>query len=272
MIPLKDRNPTSRFAFVTAVVIAACVWIFFFVQPTGQQGLMARSADQQVEEITWTLRNAAVPCELTQGRPLTVPEVVRTFDYGDTAACHDRPYGREFAPRKNVYLAVLYSMFLHGSLLHLFGNMLFLWVFGNNIEDRMRPFGYLLFYVAGGLVATLTHVAVAPDSTVPVVGASGAIAAVMGAYLVLFPDAPILTVVPVFLFGMLAELRAKWVLGFWFVSQFFITPNSGVAWAAHVGGFVFGVLVALALRDRLRPARRTVSYDPLDYGYGTLPF
>jgi membrane associated rhomboid family serine protease len=113
-------------------------------------------------------------------------------------------------------------------------------------------------------VATLVHVAVAPDSTVPVVGASGAIAAVMGAYLVLFPNVPILTVVPIFLFGMLAELRAKWVLGFWFISQFFITPNSGVAWAAHVGGFAFGVLVALALRDRLRPPRRVV-LDPLAY-------
>ncbi|MEW6475486.1 MAG: rhomboid family intramembrane serine protease [Actinomycetota bacterium] len=262
MIPLKDRNPTSRFAFVTALLIAACIWIFFFVQPSGQQVLMGSTAGEPVEEITWTLRNAAVPCELTQGRPLTVPEVVRTFNYGDTTACLDQPVGRDFAPRKNVYLAVLFSMFLHGGLLHLFGNMLFLWVFGNNIEDRMRPLGYLLFYLAGGLAATLAHVAVAPDSTVPVVGASGAIAAVMGAYLVLFPNVPILTVVPIFLFGMLAELPAKWVLGFWFFSQFLISPNSGVAWAAHVGGFVFGMLVALPLRDRLRPPRRVV-LDPL---------
>jgi membrane associated rhomboid family serine protease len=99
-------------------------------------------------------------------------------------------------------------------------------------------------------------VAVAPNSTVPVVGASGAIAAVMGAYLVLFPNAQILAIVPIFLFGVISELPAKWVLGFWFISQFFITPNSGVAWAAHVGGFVFGMLVALALRDRLRSPRQ----------------
>ena len=141
MIPLQDRNPTSHFAFVTALIMAACIWIFFYVQPTGQQAFMARSSDQQVEEITWTLRNAAVPCELTHGRPLTVPEVVRTFNAGDTTACLDNPRGHEFAPEKNVYLAVLYSMFLHGRLLHLFGTTLFLGGFRNTLEDRMRPLG-----------------------------------------------------------------------------------------------------------------------------------
>jgi membrane associated rhomboid family serine protease len=256
VIPLKDRNPTRTFAFVTTVIIGACVVIFFLVQPTGQGGFMPRTAEQQVEEITWTVEHAAIPCELVEGRPLTVPEVVRTFRDNDAEACLPRPVGSPFAPGKNIYLAVLYSMFLHGGLLHLGGNMLFLWVFGNNIEDRMRPLGYLAFYLAGGLAATLAHVALQPQSTVPVVGASGAIAAVMGAYLVLFPNAPILSIVPIFLFGLMVEIEAKWLLGFWFISQFFISPNSGVAWAAHVGGFVFGVAVALVLRDQLRPPRR----------------
>jgi membrane associated rhomboid family serine protease len=256
MIPLKDRNPTRGFAILTAGIIVACIVIFFFIQPTGQGGFMPRTARQQVEEITWTVEHAAIPCELVKGRPLTVPEVVRTFRDQDPEACLPQPVGPPLVPNKNVYLAVLFSMFLHGGLLHLGGNMLFLWVFGNNIEDRMRPGGYLLFYLAGGLAATLAHVALQPDSTVPVVGASGAIAAVMGAYLVLFPNAPILSVVPIFLFGIFVEIEAKWLLGFWFVSQFFISPNSGVAWAAHVGGFVFGLVVALALRQRLLPPRR----------------
>jgi membrane associated rhomboid family serine protease len=262
MIPLKDRNPTSGFAYLTAGIIAACVIIFFFVQPTGQSGIMQRTAEEQVEEITWTVEHAAIPCELVKGRPLTVPEVVRTFRDQDPNACQPNPTGRPFDPDKNVYLAVLYSMFLHGGLLHLGGNMLFLWVFGNNIEDRMGPFAYLLFYLAGGLAATLAHVVLQPDSTVPVVGASGAIAAVMGAYLVLFPNAPILSVVPIFLFGVLVEIPAKWLLGFWFISQFLISPNSGVAWAAHVGGFVFGVIVTLAWRERLlRPRPAPVSWS-----------
>ena len=248
MIPLKDYNPTRRPAVVTYVILAACIGIFFFVQPTGKTGFAPRTVDQQVEEVTWTLEHAAIPCELTRGRPLTVPEAIRTFRYNDTTACADEPIGPPVDPGKNVYLAVLFSMFLHGGLLHLLGNMLFLYVFGNNVEDRLGPLGYALFYVAGGLAAAAAHVALQPDSTVPVVGASGAIAAVMGAYLVWFPNARILSIVPIFLFGMLAEIPAKWLLGFWFISQFFISPNSGVAWAAHVGGFIFGIVVALILK------------------------
>ena len=262
MIPLKDYNPTTRFPFVTLVVIGACVWIYFFVQPSGQSAFVERTAKDQVEEIRWTVRNAAIPCELVKGRPLTDLELVETFEEGDTTACEDDPSGDTFAPDKNVYLAALWSMFLHGGLLHLAGNMLFLWVFGNNIEDRLRPGWYVAFYLAGGVAATLAHVVLQPDSTVPVVGASGAIAAVMGAYLVLFPNAPILSIVPIFLFGFLTEISAKWLLGFWFVSQFFINPNSGVAWAAHVGGFVFGALVALAFREQLRPPRGNVHWAP----------
>jgi membrane associated rhomboid family serine protease len=141
-------------------------------------------------------------------------------------------------------------MFMHGSILHIAGNMLFLWVFGNNIEDRMGKVAFVLFYLAGGLAAALAHIFVQPDSTVPVVGASGAIAAVMGAYLVLFPDAPIRTII-IFYFILFRDISAKWLLGFWFVSQFFVNPNEGVAWVAHVGGFVFGALVALLFRRRL---------------------
>jgi membrane associated rhomboid family serine protease len=149
-------------------------------------------------------------------------------------------------PHKHVFLAVLSSMFLHGGLLHLGGNMLFLWVFGNNVEDRLGRVRYALFYVVAGVVATFTHVFLQPTSTIPVIGASGAIAGVMGAYLVWFPNARVLSL----LFFIIARIRAKWWLLIWFVSQFFVNPNEGVAWAAHVGGFVFGALVALVLRQR----------------------
>src|SRR5690606_30607109 len=154
-------------------------------------------------------------------------------------------------PEKSVWLALLTSMFLHGGLAHLGGNLLFLWIFGNNIEDHLGHVKYLLFYLIGGFVASAAHIGLNLDSTIPVVGASGAIAAVMGAYLVWFPNAPVRTVV-FFFFITMVDIRAKWLLGFWFVSQFFTNPNAGVAWAAHVGGFVFGVLVALVIRSNLK--------------------
>jgi membrane associated rhomboid family serine protease len=117
-------------------------------------------------------------------------------------------------------------------------------VFGNNVEDRLGHVAYALFYLSGGVVAAVAHIAASPDSTVPVVGASGAIAAVMGAYLVWFPNVKVRTAVIMF-FITLVDIPAKWVLGFWFVLQFFTSPNAGIAWVAHVGGFAFGAVVAL---------------------------
>jgi len=154
---------------------------------------------------------------------------------------------------------VLLSMFMHGGLLHLGGNMLFLWVFGNNIEDRLGPVRYLLFYVAAGIAATAVHIALQPNSTVPVIGASGAIAGVMGAYLIWFPNAPVRTLVFLGFFAFVPRIAAKWLLLLWFFSQFLINPNEGVAWGAHVGGFVFGALIAFALR---RPRRGQPRRDP----------
>ena len=255
MIPIRDENPTETRPVITLLLIGACLAVYFFVQPVGQGALVQRSDEGQVEDIEFNVRNAAIPCEVTEGRPLTVEELRDTFNAGDDTACRDDPSSPEFAPGKNVYLAIVYSMFLHGGLLHIAGNMLFLWVFGNNIEDRMGKLPYVLFYLAGGLAAALAHIFVQPDSTVPVVGASGAIAAVMGAYMVLFPDAPIRTII-IFYFILFRDISAKWLLGFWLVSQFFINPKSGVAWMAHVGGFVFGAIVALLFRRQLVPPRR----------------
>jgi len=249
MIPLKDKNPTSRRAWITLGLIAVNVFVYFLVQPHGQANV-----DPQTEAITeakFTYAHAAIPCEVTHGRPLTVAEIEDTVNTGDANACApDLPASPEAFPHKNVFLAVLYSMFLHASLIHIAGNMLFLWIFGNNIEDRMGWIGYPIFYIVSGVVAAATQFAIDPNSTIPVVGASGAIAGVMGAYLVLFPRARIWALI----FIIPAELPAYILLGFWFVLQFFTSPNSGVAWVAHVGGFVFGAIVAFALRHRLRPA------------------
>ena len=243
MIPIKDYNPTSRFPIITILLIAVNVVVYFFVQPHYRPG----------DEAKFTFEHAAIPCEVVYGRPLAIDEIDRTTSHGDSQACDgSRPLSQPAFPAKSVYLAILYSMFLHGSLLHIGGNMLFLWIFGNNIEDVLGSLSYLGFYLLAGLVAAAAHIAVQANSTVPVVGASGAIAGVMGAYMVLFPDVQIRTVL-IFFFLFIRDIRAKYLLGFWFLLQFFTNPAEGVAWVAHVGGFVFGAIVGFFLRERLRP-------------------
>jgi membrane associated rhomboid family serine protease len=240
MLPLRDENPTRRVPVVTVLLILANVAVYFLVQPDTTDA--AGSA-------VFNLERAAIPCEVVENRPLSIGELRDTLQLGDGTACQgDDPVGPPGFAGKQVLLAVLTSMFLHGSLLHLGGNMLFLWIFGNNVEDRLGPVPYLLFYVAAGVVATVAHIAVQPDSTVPVVGASGAIAGVMGAYLVWYPNAPILALI----FILFREVRAKWLLLFWVALQFLepFNPNSGVAWVAHVGGFVFGVVGIFLLGGR----------------------
>ena len=247
VLPLRDDNPTRRRPVVTWLIVAACLGAFLLWQPTPLS-----STDDDLE---FNLRHAAIPCEVVDGRPLTVDEVVATFSIGDDRACGVGAEGSPpFVPGKDVWLAVVTSIFLHGSVLHLAGNLLFLWVFGNNVEDRLGPVGFALFYLAGGVAATAAHIAAGASSTVPVVGASGAIAAIMGAYLVWFPDARVRTAVFMLVIAVV-DVRAKWVLGFWFVLQFFTDPNQGVAWMAHVGGFAFGLVVALFVRALAGPAR-----------------
>jgi membrane associated rhomboid family serine protease len=250
MIPIADENPIRRLPIVTLLLILACVVVYFVVQPTGAPdfrwtGLVERVDD---EDLRFVVDNAAIPCELIELRPLSEAEFDATFDDGDGSACGED--GPAHSEGKIVLLGVLVTMFLHGSIAHLFGNMLFLWVFGNNIEDRRGRVRYVLLYLFGGLAATAAHVAVDPQSTVPVIGASGAIAAVMGAYLVSWPKARIKTII---FFGpvLLRKVEAIWLLLYFLGTQFLLVGGkTEVAWAAHVGGFAFGVLVGLWWRRR----------------------
>lgn len=234
VIPLYDANPTRRRAVVVLILIAINVAVFVFLQPHG---------DAQAE-IRFNYEHAAIPCELDQRSPLTFVEA-------NTGLC-GAPDSTEIFPAKNVYLSVLASMFLHGSWFHLLGNLLFLWVFGNNVEDRLGYIGFAAFYLFTGIAATLGHVAADTGSTIPLVGASGAIAGLMGAYLVFWPRARIHSLA----FFVVIPLPAAIVLVLWFALQFGTDPNSGVAWVAHVTGFVIGVLVALAVRAASRPLGR----------------
>ena len=155
------------------------------------------------------------------------------------------------------FIRMLVSMFLHGGWLHLGGNMLYLWVFGDNVEDRLGHFRYALFYVLCGIMATLAHAIANPMSRMPSIGASGAIAGVLGAYLVLFPRAQVTTLIPIFIFITIREIPAIFLLGFWFVLQFFSGVASvgipeaqnagGVAYFAHIGGFVAGMILIVLM-------------------------
>jgi membrane associated rhomboid family serine protease len=234
-IPLGDDNPTRRLPILTLVLIAANIVIFAFVQPH----------DRAVEDARFTYEHAAIPCELQQGDPLTYGEI-------QTQHCNEHPGEPRPFPHKDIWLAVLFSMFLHGSWLHVLGNMLFLWIFGNNVEDHLGPIGFAAFYLVTGLVAAAAHVLANSGSTIPFVGASGAIAGVMGAYLILWPRAHILTVF-LFFFFLPVWVSARFYLLLWFITQFFIEPASGVAWVAHVGGFVTGALIAMAIRSVFGP-------------------
>ncbi|HEX4491768.1 MAG TPA: rhomboid family intramembrane serine protease [Acidimicrobiia bacterium] len=256
VLPLRDLNPAKRLPIITLAIIAINVFVYFAIQP--------HSTTAKSNEFVYD--HAVIPCELLHGRPLSevqialqkcsVPDrdiVLRAPDGG-----LERATTREFAPHKNVYLAVLASMFLHASLLHLGGNMLFLWIFGNNVEDHLGRFKYALFYLIAGVISALGFIVVNPSSVAPLIGASGAIAGVMGAYLIWFPRARVLTIT----FFIPVYLPAALVLGIWFVTQFFTDPNSGVAWVAHVVGFGFGMLVALALRDTHGPRSRRIPPPP----------
>lgn len=168
---------------------------------------------------------------------------------------------------KSIFVSLLTAMFVHGGFVHLAGNMLFLWVFGNNIEDRLGRVKYLLFYLVTGLLASLAHIALNSGSQAPTVGASGAVAGLLGAYIVLFPRARVQAVVPIpllfLLFGRI-RLPAFVVLGIWFASQFLIgagqqPEGGGVAWGAHIGGFVAGMVLIFFFGGWRKPGR-TVSY------------
>ena len=233
MIPLSDDPRSRRLPWVTILLIVANIAVFVY-----ELGLSERRLDVFVAAF------GTVPLEIMTGRDLPP------------------------ASPTPVYLTLLTAMFIHGGFLHIGSNLLYLWVFGDNVEDKFGHVTYLFFYFASGIIASLSHVLVNAGSDIPSVGASGAIAGVLGAYLLLFPGAQVRTLLflgPILLFP---RISAFILIGFWFLSQFFSglaslgmrsEQTSGVAVWAHIGGFVAGFLLALVLRPR-EPARPTAPW------------
>ena len=230
MIPIRDRNPSGTFPYVTIGIIIINVLIFLYELSLGS-GLGE-----------FIMKFGVVPLKVSYYSQ--VPDL--TFI--------------------NTFFPFISSMFLHGGFIHLIGNMWFLWIFGDNIEDKLGHFKFIAFYFLCGIIASSVHVFFNSQSNVPCVGASGAIAGVLGAYMVTFPRARVVTIVPLFVFIQVMELPAIVVLGFWFVIQFFngaasITASAsgaGVAWWAHIGGFAAGVIILYIIRifSVRKPGRR----------------
>jgi len=232
MIPLKDRNPSSTMPVVNVALILAntAAFLYELMMPDRVENAFVASY-------------ALIPAHVTHVLAGAHPSL------------------------QSAALPFFTSMFLHGGWLHLIGNMWFLWVFGDNVEDRLGHISYLFFYLFCGFGAGLTHVMMNLGSSTPTVGASGAISGVLGAYIVLYPRAKVLTLVPLIIFWFTVDLPAFLILGYWFAIQFFSgissvgarAANGGVAYWAHIGGFVLGVIMVKLWPERPQRQWRTAS-------------
>ncbi|MCF6150486.1 MAG: rhomboid family intramembrane serine protease [Candidatus Kuenenia sp.] len=214
MIPIRDRNPSGTFPLVTVIIILINVLVFLFELSLGKN-------------LTYFLfYYGVVPIKVFQSAD--IPEATTT----------------------NTYFPFLSYMFLHGGFVHLLGNMWYLWIFGDNIEDMLGRFRFVVFYLICGIGSAVVHVFFNSRSGVPCIGASGAVAGVLGAYMICYPRARVLVLLPLLFIWQFIELPAFIVLGFWFLIQFFNgtaaianTQGGGVAWWAHIGGFVLGIIL-----------------------------
>jgi len=230
LLPLSDDNPTARAPLVTIALIAMNTAVFLY------QVMLSHASENM-----FVFQTGAIPYELTNlvsRAQIPIPGTSQTYP----------PALLPFP------LTLFSSMFVHGGFVHAGSNMLYLWIFGNNIEDAMGHGRFLVFYLLAGLAASLVHVVSEPASTVPMIGASGAIAGILGAYFVLFPHAKIKTFLFIFIIIQVVQIPAVIMLGFWFLTQIVNSGSGGgVAWYAHIGGFLFGLfLIRRFERSKLR--------------------
>ena len=217
MIPLKDDNPTLRKPIVTYFLIGTCVLIFL---------IQLGSQSYQTGQLFYSY--GLIPSVLMGHNQL--------------------PADLYVIPG---YITIFTSMFMHGGFMHLIGNMLYMWIFADNIEDNLGPSKFLIFYLLAGIGAAMTQVLTDMHSQIPMVGASGAIGGVLGAYLINYPNARVLVLIPFGFFSQLLKIRALYVLGFWFILQF-ISSGGGIAYAAHIGGFISGMILILFFNKKIK--------------------
>ena len=227
MIPLKDDNPTSGRPIVTYFLIGLCIVIFLMELGSGN------------EKIFYSY--GLIPSVLMgHGHPMLLDFYVIP-----------------------AYLTIFTSMFMHGGWMHLIGNMLYMWIFADNIEDNLGPRNFIIFYLLSGIGAAMAQVLMDTHSQVPMIGASGAIGGVLGAYLINHPNAKVLVLIPFGFFSQLIKIKALYVLGFWFILQFInsnmmSSQGGGVAYAAHIGGFVSGMILILFFNKKIKRKNKVI--------------
>ena len=252
MIPLRDYRVRRTFPAVTVGLLVLNALVFAF------QLTRSDAMPVIVDTTPWAEANVPFygvsPTQLGGLKAISERDAF-AFSYGLVPG--EFLLGKDLPPRipLPLWMTLLSSMFLHGGLLHLLGNMLYLWIFGDNVEDAMGHVRFFIFYLLCGAAAAFAQIAIGPHSGVPLIGASGAIAGVLAAYVMLFPHARVLTLIPVFFFVRLVAIPAVLLLGLWFLFQVIsgagsVGETSGVAWFAHIGGFVAGGILVLAFRRR----------------------
>ena len=222
MIPLKDDNPTSGKPIITYCIIGLCIFIFL---------LQLSSQSYKTGQLFYSYG--------------LIPSVLMGHN--------NLPMDLYVVPG---WLTIFTSMFMHGGFMHLAGNMLYMWIFADNIEDTLGPKKFIIFYLLSGIGAAMTQVFMDTHSQIPMVGASGAIGGVLGAYLINHPQAKVLVLIPFGFFSQLIKIKALYVLGFWFILQF-ISSGGGVAYAAHIGGFVSGMILILFFNKKRKKNKKS---------------
>ena len=223
MIPLKDDNPTSGKPIVTYLLIGTCILVFL---------IQLGSQSYKTGEMFYSY--GLIPSVLMGHNQL--------------------PMDLYAVP---AFVTIFSSMFMHGGFMHLIGNMLYMWIFADNIEDNLGPKRFIIFYLLCGIGAAMTQVLMDVNSQIPMVGASGAIGGVLGAYLINHPKAKVLVLIPFGFFSQLIKIKALYVLGFWFILQF-ISSGGGVAYAAHIGGFVSGMILILFFNKKTKRKNKII--------------
>jgi membrane associated rhomboid family serine protease len=224
VIPISDINPARNTPVISRIFMFATVGVFLLIQPKNQ-----------IELFNFFYQYSAIPCELVNFSPISESQFYNNDCFNNQSS--------SIFPEKNLLLSVISANFFHANFIHILGNLWSFWIFGNNVEDKLGKFRFIIFLIFIGIISISVHTYLNQDSLIPIVGASGIVSGLMGAYVFMFPNARLLVLVP---FGFLfpTTIKAKFFMVFWFLSQILISiSDQNISWEAHVGGFVFGYLL-----------------------------
>ena len=224
MIPISDINPARNTPVISRIFMFTAIIVYILIQP-----------NNQIELFNFFYQYSAIPCELVNFNPISEIQFYENNCFSNKS--------QSIFPEKNLFLSMIYANFFHANFLHILGNLWSFWIFGNNVEDKLGKVGFTIFLILIGIISISVHIFLNQDSLIPIVGASGIVSGLMGAYVFMFPNARLLVLVP---FGFIfpTTIKAKFFMIFWFISQILISiSDQNVSWEAHVGGFIFGYLL-----------------------------